>query len=162
MSNSTSNEIQSLQDSITYMWDPTKSVLESRQADDALLKTFFTSWEDLMKTGETNVQGYKDAVAQVGKGSPGVPNSGITESQLLEKIKKALGKPLDPIDQFDIKKIETDINGLKGNIRKTVALGFFCDSQIQSLNDEIDQLNQQTGDPLYGESPDAGNDDSEF
>ncbi|OGI07187.1 MAG: hypothetical protein A3I68_03200 [Candidatus Melainabacteria bacterium RIFCSPLOWO2_02_FULL_35_15] len=163
MSSSGANEIKSLQNSITDMWEPTKSTLEGRQADDALLKTFFTTWEDLMKKGESNVEGYRDAVAQIEQGSPGIPKSGLTESQLLEKIEKILGKPLDPPDQFKLEDFGTDGKdgtGIKKKLRddliKWVALGFFCDSQIKNLNNKIEQLNKRSNDPMYGESPDAG------
>ena len=168
MSNSSSEQVKSLQNSITYMWQPTKTALEGKQADDALLRTFFKNWEGAdekeLKSGDSSQQaakdGYREAVSEIVKGTPNIPNSKITESQLLEKIKKVLGKPLDPVDTFDIKKFEANIEGLKKDLRRNLAMGFFSDSQIKSLNDKIDQLNKQTGDPMYGESPDSGYEDN--
>ena len=157
---SSADQIQSYQDSITYMWDPTKTQLEGEQADVALLKTFFKNWEDTIDAnhdgnidpGKTNKQGYDYALSQLPKNNPNVPGSEVTESQVLDKINKLFGKPLGEVNAFDVDKLENDINMLQQTVKRSLALGFLCDSQIQDLQNKIDQLNQQGGDPLYGES----------
>ena len=180
MSSSKSAEIQSLQNSISYMWSPTKTKLEGEQADIALLKTFFKNWDDKtiellnkekVLDGPTINKDAKDAynyaVSQLPKPKNNVPGSGVTESQLLDSMKKNLG--IKPSDITDIKKIDDiknafdkDIKTLQQTVRKFLALGNFCDDQIKDLNGQIDQLNKATQEPMYGESPDAGNSDSLF
>ena len=160
MSNSTAAQIQSLQNSISDMWQPTKTQMEGEQVDIALLKAFFKNWDDAMKKGETNEGGYHTAVSKLPKDNPNTPfNEEMTESQLKDKIKKAFGKPLDELDKYDVDRLENDINALQKTVRKFLAYGNFCDDQIKNLNNKIDQLNKATQEPMYGESPNAGSSD---
>ncbi len=159
--------IQNLQDSISYMDQPAKDKLNVQLADVALLRTFFENWQATIDTdhdgkiddGKTSKQGYEDAISKLPKPQNGVPNSGVTESQLLDKIKWAFGKPLEQVDQYDVKKIETDVVTLTGQVRRYLGLGFFFDSQITDKNDKIRALQEQ--DRVRGEYPDANTDTSE-
>ena len=165
---SSADQIKSYQNSISDMWQPTKTQLEGEQADIALLKTFFKNWEDTIDTDhdgkidneKTSKDGYNYALSEVlKKNNSNIPNSTITESQLLDKINKIFGKPLGAVTDFDVDKLKNDISTLQQTVKRSLALGFFCDSQIKNLNDKIDQLNQQTGEPLYGASEAEANPD---
>ena len=161
---SNSGRIDSLTSSINYMWQPTKSIAEGNLADIALLKDFLGKWVNAMNSGKTNEQGYEDAISQLPKDDPNTPfNEGLTETQMQDKFAKIFDKPLNQVSDYDVNELQTNITKLTGEVRKFISIGMYCDGQIKSLQDEIDQLNQQTGDPMYGESTnDAQMDDGGF
>lgn len=161
-----SAEINSLSDSINYMWQPTKNKLDDQATDVALLKTFFKNWKDGVDAGETPQEAYDDAIEELPDYNPNIPNSEVTEDQLWTKISWALGKNKDDIDLDDVEDLaetlEKDMATLHETVKKYLALGFFCDSQIHNLEEKIEQINSQSNSegPMYGESPDAGYEDN--
>jgi len=159
--------IQQIQDSISYMDQPAKDKLDKEMSDVALLKTFFKNWEDTIDTdhdgnidaGKTSQQGYDYAISQLTKDNPSTPaNEAVTESQLLDKVKWAFGKPLEAVTAYDVKKIQTDMATLTGQVKRYLGLGFFFDSQIIDKTRKIEALEEQAR--LAGEYPDDSNTDT--
>lgn len=162
-----SAEINALSDSINYMWQPTKNKLDDQASDVAILKTFFKKWTDGIEAGETGQEAYDEAIKDLPKDNPNTPSDeSISETKLWDKISWALHKNKSDIDMEDIEKLaetlEKDMATLHATVRKYLALGFFCDSQIQNLEKKIEQINAQSNSegPMYGESPDAGYEDN--
>ncbi len=149
MSNSTSEIINNLSNDISHFWEPAKNKIIERQADIVLLTTFFKNWENALEEGETNQQGYQKAILMLPKEQVNVRNSGITENQLLDKVKETLGKPLSSVT-------EDDVNSLVQKVRSYVAYGNYFDDQIRGAQQRINDLNNQINSegPMYGDSPD--------
>lgn len=148
-----SSEVTSLQDSISYTWEPTKTKLLDQQADILLLKTFFKDWEDAMNKGETNEQGYKEAVSKLPKDNPNTSNNeGITEKEILDKAKDFFEKPLGNVTSYDVKQLEANVGKLQEKVRHFLAYGNFCDDQIKDAEDRIRDINEK--ERIKGEYPD--------
>ena len=152
-----SAEINYYTDSINYMWSPTKNQFDGKEATVAELESVLEKpWLEAMKKDpkKTSQQAYDEVISKLPKGA--------TEKKLLEDFKTVFGKPLDPPNKYTQNMLEADIGKLKKKVREFLAYGMFCDDQIRYAQQRIDQLNKQGGDPMYGESPDAGNSDTEY
>ena len=163
MSSSTTNYINALTNEITDFLQPMVDSLSMKTADVALLKTFFKNWQDAIDTdhdgnlddGKTSKQGYDYAIAQLPKDKPGTTyNEEITEDQLLDKLKKEI--PDESIKEINdtnvMAHLDKDLNAIQIKVRQYLVLGEMYRGDIDDNTKKIDQLNRQSGDPLYGEA----------
>ncbi len=153
------------------LWNPVKSKIEMGLGDIPLLQNFFKEWAKAMDNGEPVVDAYHDALETLPEDDPTTDyNEGVTEDQLKEKVKFFFGKPLsinpdDPDNAYlvvrDAASITSDLDVLKGKIRYFFGLQMMADSEIDTIQREIDRINDQVRiQAESGEGDDTA--DSEF
>lgn len=137
-----SYRLKILGDDIRVMWRPIKQKITDQMYDLALLKNFFKTWEDSVKSGASAQEGYNKAISELPKDNPTTQflDETVTVDQLKEKFEFFFHKPIENATAYDAESLEKNITALTEQVKTFIAKGMFVDSEIDSTQREIDNL----------------------
>lgn len=111
----------------------------------AMIQKFFREWEGYLNdhgvTPETNLEGYRKGVDSLPKDDPSTSmNEAISEDQLLKAIEKIMGKPLQEVGEFDVAKIQGDLNMLKQKMKEEYAKKSSIENEHEDTKRQIKDI----------------------
>ena len=121
----------------------------------AMIQKFFREWEHYLNdhgvTAQTNLEGYHRGLESLPKDNPATSmNEAVSEDQILKDIKRIMGKPLEAIGEFDVARIQGDLNLLQQKMKVEYAKKTSVESErddIQRQIKSIDSILQTQSDP---------------
>lgn len=151
--------LKSRKDALTWRERELNTIRQKLQEDGefkiAMIQKFFKEWEHYLDdhgvTPDTNLEGYKMGLASLPKDDPSTTmNEAVSEEQLLKDVQRIMGKPLEAVGEFDVARIQGDLNLLQQKMKEEYSKKSSIESEHEDVErqiKDIDLILQTQSDP---------------